>query len=260
MSKEQRISIIIPTYNSENNIRACLESITVQEYNNIEVVVMDACSSDNTVELVNAYNNKLTIVLTSETDKGIYDAMNKGIRNASGDWVLFMGSDDTLYSPSTLSNVFGDSDYNKFQVIYGDVVSKRFNGRYGGEFNYRRLFKQNICHQAIFHRITVFDKLGYFDTRFKNQADWEYNFRWMGETSILQRYVNEIICNYNDQGISSTTQELLFPFYREYFFYVYGKKHIHPNMRGTVFFKAFFNLLRIHDLRALSHLIVKLLD
>lgn len=91
------ISIIIATYNAGSTLESCLKSIIAQKNDLIELLIIDGKSSDNTLKIVNAYRNQIDIFI-SEKDKGIYDAWNKGIVLANGQWIMFIGADDILYS------------------------------------------------------------------------------------------------------------------------------------------------------------------
>jgi glycosyltransferase involved in cell wall biosynthesis len=149
------ISIIIPTYNAGETLRQCLESIVVQDYERFEVLIMDGLSTDETINIVNSYSKKFpSIKCFSQNDDGIYDAMNKGVMMAEGEWVYFLGSDDTLYSDRTLTEVV--LQFGEEEVIYGDVYSSRFNGRYDGEFDVKKIREKNICHQSIFFKKKLF--------------------------------------------------------------------------------------------------------
>ena len=111
-----KVSIIIPCFNSAATIEKTLQSIAEQSYKNFEVIVVDGESQDNTLALVKQYSGLVNLVI-SEEDTGIYDAMNKGIDNARGSYVIFLGSDDTFYSTESLSQMAAHLTENK--VYYG---------------------------------------------------------------------------------------------------------------------------------------------
>jgi glycosyltransferase involved in cell wall biosynthesis len=114
-----KLSIITIVYNGANLIDDTIKSVLKQSYDNIEYVIIDGASTDNTLERIQAYGNKIN-VLVSEPDKGLYDAMNKGLAKATGDYVLFMNCGDWLYDEDTITTVFGTS--NDADVYYGECM------------------------------------------------------------------------------------------------------------------------------------------
>ncbi len=118
---------------------------------------MDGNSSDNTIELVKSFKD-LRIRINSEPDQGVYDAMNKGIEKAKGEWILFLGSDDKLYNDEVLSDIAKVLKRTNKGVVYGDaqidgnVSWAKGDKIYGGKFSLYRLLRRNICHQAIFYK------------------------------------------------------------------------------------------------------------
>ena len=148
MESDPKISIIIPTYNASKTLSVALESILEQSFNDYEILIIDGLSTDHTVELAKGYQDE-RIKIISEKDSGIYDAMNKGIRLAKGEWLYFLGSDDRLFDKDVLKKVsqwFGQ-DYD---VLYGNVVFSISQRVYDGRFSAQKLIARNICHQAIF--------------------------------------------------------------------------------------------------------------
>lgn len=198
------LTIIIPTYNSGATLEVALKSILKQTFKDIEILIIDGLSIDNTLEIVENYKLEFSnINVISEKDKGIYDAMNKGIIKAKGEWIYFMGSDDSLYEPTTIEQFLNSAELKNNDFVYGDVYSTRFNGRYDGLFSYSKLINQNICHQAIFFKKSVFTKIGKFDLKYKSHADWDHNIRCFYSSKISNGYLNQIIANYADGGYSS---------------------------------------------------------
>ena len=118
-----KISIITVVYNSEKYIRRTIESIVGQDYPAIEYIIIDGKSKDSTMQIVNEYRDRIAVVI-SEPDKGLYDAMNKGLRLATGDYVLYINSGDALPSPTLMSDIFGNAPADS-DVIYGDTHHRR---------------------------------------------------------------------------------------------------------------------------------------
>ena len=209
------ISIIIPTYNSVATLSVALDSIVNQTFKNWEVFIMDGASVDTTLEIATKYQEKFPhkIYMHSEKDSGIYDAMNKGIDLVNGEWLYFMGSDDSLYETTTLEKILKFLKPNNYDVIYGNVTSPRFGGVYDDEFTHSKLINKNICHQAIFLNKVVFKKIGNFNLKYKSHADWDHNIRWFFSTKISKKHANLIIANYADGGYSSLNEDLEFKNY-----------------------------------------------
>lgn len=219
------LTIIIPTFNSSKTIRTAIDSITNQSFKNFDVLVIDAVSTDGTVEIISAYQkNNSQIKFISENDKGIYDAMNKGIKMAKGQWLYFLGSDDRLYSNETLSIIFESQAILDEDVVYGNVIGTVFNGVYGSEFTQEKFMEDNICHQAIFFRRTIFDTVGFFNLRYKSYADWDHNIKWFLSDKINKRYLDVIIAEYADGGFSAQNFDYDFLRIKNLNYLEYGRK------------------------------------
>ncbi|GAA4815318.1 hypothetical protein GCM10023330_24220 [Litoribaculum gwangyangense] len=172
---------------------------------------MDGLSTDGTIDVAKEYKAKFNkIRIYSEKDRGIYDAMNKGIDLAMGCWLFFMGSDDFFYETQTLEKLSQYTHVDDNTVLYGNVYSTRFNGFYDGEFTYSKLTKKNICHQSMFFNKKIFKMIGKFDLKYVCHADWDHNFRWFFSSKIKGIYVDQIIANYADGGFSSINQDHVF--------------------------------------------------
>jgi glycosyltransferase involved in cell wall biosynthesis len=223
-------SIIIPTLNSSNTLSEALESITHQLFTDFEILIIDGISTDNTIEIANSFCDH-RIRVFSERDNGIYDAMNKGIRLAKGDWLYFLGSDDRLFNSMILLRIYETISENKFDVLYGDVNSLRFNGRYCGEVNDQRILSQNLCHQSIFFKKSVFKNIGFFNLKYKSHADWDHNMRWLLSKNISKAYINLVIAEYADGGYSSLNYDLRFEKDMILNYLVYGKKQFSITIR-----------------------------
>jgi len=189
-----------------------------QNFERIEHLIVDGGSSDGTLDLVSSYPH---LKLLRGPDGGIFDAMNKGIAASSGDWVYFLGADDYFVDENVLRDLLPAFD-DSFDVIYGDVVSSRFGGRYDGPFDAIKIRKKNICHQAIFFRRHVFERIGVFDMTYKSHADWDHNMRWFLNDNISRKYVDRVIAVYADGGFSSVNPDLMFQRDRLFRYLTYG--------------------------------------
>ena len=205
------LSIIIPTYNAGKTMSIAMESILCQTFKNFEVLVIDGNSTDNTIAVVNKYISIYpNIHIVSEKDKGIYDAMNKGIEKAKGEWLYFIGSDDALFDIHVLQKVNIEMKKKNSHVLYGNVNSSFYGGKYDGEFTCKKLTRLNICHQAIFFHNSIFKRIGYYNRKYNVAADWDHNIKWFFNRNIKRRYIDMIIADFADGGYSWQNEDLLF--------------------------------------------------
>lgn len=196
-------------YNVESTLQAAINSVLAQTYKNAELVIIDGGSIDNTIKIVKSYGSKITYFI-SEKDNGVYDAMNKGIAAAKGDWLFFLGGDDRFYNENVLFSLFANENLEGVDLLYGDVEFTSNRKRYGGERNYTGLVEKNICHQAIFHYKNIFTKLGSFNTRYPVLADFEMNIRIFRNEALQKKYVPLVITYFNNRGMSSNVLDRYF--------------------------------------------------
>ena len=203
-----KISIITVVYNAKSFLEETIESVLSQNFNNFEYIIIDGGSIDGTLDIIKKYQDRITLWV-SEPDKGIYDAMNKGIRYAKGEYVYFLGGDDLLFDNQVLKNV---NSYlmDKRKVYYGNVLFKKRNAIYDGKFNLVKIVTRNISHQSIFYPKEIFEKYS-FDTKYKIFADYELNLKLYGNSSYSFVYIPITIALFNDEGASgSNTLDLNF--------------------------------------------------
>ena len=227
----QKISIITGVLNKRIYIEDCIQNVLNQTYSNIEHIIMDGGSTDGTVDVIKKYANKIAS-WASGKDLGIYDAMNKGIAIATGEWLYFLGCDDKFFDRKVLIDIFGVRENLEYDVLYGNVLLKSSDKIYGGCFNSYKLFLKNICHQAIFAKKHVFDKLGYFNTRYKVWADWVFNLKWFNDREIKHKYISRTIAIYSEDGYSSKNVDREFMSDRNFLIHTFGdywSKLIHPH-------------------------------
>ncbi|GAB2520345.1 glycosyltransferase family 2 protein [Spirosoma aerophilum] len=163
-------SIITVTYNAISTLEKTVQSVLRQDKTLFEYIIIDGGSSDGTVDCIEKYQDDLSYWI-SETDKGIYDAMNKGLDKAKGNWILFLGADDRLY-PDIISKVSNHLD-DSLDIIFGDVLFS--NGeRYNSEFNIKTILNNTVHHQGAFYNKRLFTDFRY-DISIKAMADYELN-------------------------------------------------------------------------------------
>lgn len=197
------ISIITPTLNAAGQLEAAIKSVRSQFFKNIEYLIIDGGSSDGTIDLIQR-NSDIVDYWISEKDQGIYDAMNKGIRQARGDFFYFLGADDLLVN--CLHKV-APKLRRKQTIYYGDAYLVTKNRVHDGRFNAEKLTIKNICHQAIFYPRQVF-KRWEFDLRYPVLADYALNIQCWNEFRF--KYIPVLISIYNNRGASSVIKDLQF--------------------------------------------------
>ncbi len=199
------ISIITVCFNSEKTIEATILSVLNQNYKNIEYIIIDGKSKDNTVKIISKYQNNLGYFI-SEADTGIYDAMNKALDVVTGDWVYFLGSGDIMLN--VLDKIVTRLVNPNF-VYYGDVYRNDLLKVFNGYFSAFQFSRDSICHQAIFYPTKAIKKYK-FNNKYKVQADHHLNMLIYGDKNFKFKYFPIIICAYDGTGFSATTIDYVF--------------------------------------------------
>ena len=200
------ISIITVVRNGASTIERTILSVINQDFLEFEYIIVDGVSTDGTLAILDKYSNRINKII-SEPDAGIYDAMNKGIQYSTGDWIYFLGCDDIFFDNNTLSRIFFKSNYDKYDVIYGDVEFLHSKQIYDGEFSTEKMCDMSICHQAIFYRKVVFSENGYFRTDYKTASDYIFNISHYCKDITKWHYINTIVTIYNELGASKTIEK-----------------------------------------------------
>jgi glycosyltransferase involved in cell wall biosynthesis len=207
-------SIILPTHNSGSTLKTALDSILSQSFIEFELIIIDGLSSDNTSQIVRDHTiGDDRIKYISEGDEGIYDAMNKGIRQATGDWIYFLGSDDSLNNPDVLGKVYESITQNTIgKVFYGNVIiSGDTNWAcdgdiYDGVFDLDKLMAKNVSHQSVFYNADFIKKeIGFFNKKYTICADWDFNLKCWSKAEFI--FMDLIIANFNAGGESTKYRE-----------------------------------------------------
>ena len=210
-----KISIITVVYNGAKTLKETIVSVLEQTYDCLELIIVDGGSTDGTLNILKKYDAP-KIVWKSEPDKGIYDAMNKGIKMATGDFIYFLGADDTFYNNDVLENIFSNTENKYYDLLYGNVYAHALKRTYDGEFSKDKLLFQNISHQAIFYRKDVHQKVGYYKDQYKTFADWNMNIECFFHPGIRVKYIDIVIANFAAGGLGTSQPDL--PFLRNYLF------------------------------------------
>ena len=207
-----KLSIITINYNNIEGLRKTVSSVLSQTWNDFEWIIIDGGSTDGSREFIAETENKLKktsfnplVFWCSEPDKGIYNAINKGISHCKGDYINCMNSGDEFYESNTLENVF-QSQKNNIDIIYGDsyhyTSEKNFIGHFPYPINIFNFYHINICHQAMFVKTELLKASG-FDEKYRICADYA---KWIELTlqGCIYEYVPFIICRFDMNGMSNT--------------------------------------------------------
>ncbi len=205
------LSIIIATYNSGKTLKSCLDSIVTQLGNDGEILVIDGGSVDNTINIVESYGSKIAYCV-SEPDRGVYDAWNKGIEKAQGEWITFIGSDDEML-PNTL-NLYREAikKYPDRDIISGKLHFCKQDGSVirdvGEPWNWNKFIhrKMSLAHPGMLHNKKCFERVGLFDTRYRICADSDFLQRLGPHTKAA--FIDEFLVNMSEGGISDSMEAL----------------------------------------------------
>jgi glycosyltransferase involved in cell wall biosynthesis len=207
--QKPKVSIVTVVLNSHKLIAQTLESVLNQTYSDIEYIVIDGGSSDGTRDIIQQYGDKIQQIIF-EPDNGIYDAMNKSLKFASGDFILFMNAGDTFVSNLIVAEAV-EKIKDRNSVYYGNALSYSSGGTLetykNKAFSKFRLAKTNICHQTIFYPREIFKK-NEFDLKYKLYSDWEYNMRLFRKVKF--NYLDMNIAVYDMKGLTSFNRDIVF--------------------------------------------------
>lgn len=204
------LSIIIATLNVDKTLEKCLKSIIQQtSIDKIEILVKDGGSKDKSIDIIKEYDKSIGY-WSSSRDSGVYDAWNKLLPRVTGEWILFLGADDTLYNNSVISKIltFLDNSDSAIDLAYGRVMLVSAEGEeiltLGKNWKKTsRCIYQKMCipHQGIFHRKTLFDHYGYFSTDYRISSDYDF-LRRVNQKNNIQ-HLDLIVSCMQVGGISS---------------------------------------------------------
>ena len=206
--QDLKISLITVTRNAERTLTRCIESVIAQNYNNIEYIVIDGASTDNTIQIASQYKKHID-VLVSEPDKGIYDAMNKGILLATGDVIGILNADDFFANNDVLICVAAAFAHQDTDILYGNlnyinpkgtIIRNWVSGGYKyGMFNWGWM----PPHPTFYCKRSLFDRLGVYDLQYGTAADYELMLRFIHLNKANVYYLNKTMVKMVIGGISN---------------------------------------------------------
>jgi glycosyltransferase involved in cell wall biosynthesis len=205
-----KVSIITAVYNGGRAIAETLRSVAEQDYSDIEHIVIDGASSDDTVAVVRSNGNRVA-QLVSEPDNGVYDAFNKGLRRATGDAIGFLNCGDTYLSRGVVSRIAEELSVPGIEAVFGDllIVNAQRRTQVVRRYNSKR-FTPNMmgyglmpAHPTLFLRREVYQRVGEYDTQFRIAGDFELCLRVFAMNTVQYRYIPEPLVNMPRGGLSN---------------------------------------------------------
>jgi glycosyltransferase involved in cell wall biosynthesis len=204
------VTVITVCYNSANSLERALQSVAIQDWPNVEHIVIDGGSTDDTLAILDRYQNHLAQVV-SEPDKGIYDAMNKGLDRATGDIVCFLNADDQYASSHVLSRIAQQMQEHQLDAILGDVAffhatdPTRTVRRYRSDrFTPERLaWGWMPAHPALFFNKSVVQRVGRFKTEYRIAGDFDYIARAFYGCDLRYQHLPEVLVHMQTGGAST---------------------------------------------------------
>lgn len=207
-----KLSIITVNLNNAEGLRKTIESVKCQTFTNYEHIIIDGGSTDGSVELIQQYETTYQgvggqLYWVSEKDRGIYNAMNKGIRVAKGVFIYFLNSGDIFVSKETLKQIFSQNINSSLAI--GSILIKNLTIKYPNKISFQKIYLETICHQAILYKKSLFEKYGFYDERYKIVADYKHLLNLLIKENIEYSVFDVLICKYDNTGLSSNPTSAL---------------------------------------------------
>jgi len=207
-----KISIITVCYNSSKTIEDTIKSVLSQSYSNIEYIIIDGLSTDNTLDIINKYKDQITSIV-SKKDNGLYDAINKGIDLATGDIIANLNSDDFYIDNNVITDIVTKFEQEKTDLLYSDlyyVEEENTNKvtRYWKSGEYKKgLFYKGWMppHPTFFVKKEIYNKYGVFNLQLKSAADYEIMLRFIHKYECTVSYLNRVTVRMRVGGVSNAS-------------------------------------------------------
>ena len=241
-----KVSIITVCKNAENAIERTILSVVTQNCfaTNIEYLIIDGASTDKTTEIIKQYSNKYPIKWISEPDSGIYNAMNKALKIASGEIIYFLNAGDRLFDEKTIELALNEFEKGGDDFLYTDILTCNINNLSETKikkFNHADkyfLFRDCICHQASFFKKNVIEKFGGFNEGFKLAADYEMLLKIITDKSLKKEYLPITAAYYDTAGISSISEDIVKEERAEI------QKHFYSSFETFVYHSCLYQFIR----------------
>ncbi|POY38692.1 glycosyltransferase [Flavobacterium alvei] len=209
-----KITIITVCFNRKATIEKAIKSVLNQNYQDIEYIIVDGNSTDGTQEIIESYRDRISQYI-SEPDKGMYDAINKGLKLATGDVIGLMHSDDEFYDVNAISRIAARFNYDpSIEGVYGDGVyvtndkqERLVRDRIGGIFSLKKVKEGWLpLHPTVYLKKSVIDKNGFYNLDFKIASDTEFLLRYLYKYKIKMSYINAYIVKMRMGGMSTNAK------------------------------------------------------
>ncbi len=244
-----KVSIITATFNSDKNIQRTIDSVVSQDYPDIEHIIIDGGSTDNTLKIIESNKHKISTFI-SEKDKGIYDALNKGIKMATGDVIGFLNSDDVFTNKHVISRVVNCLQIKKSDVVYGNLVYQSKDEENKKTIRY---WRSNVyspgClkwgwmppHPTVYCKREIYDTWGLYDDNLKISADYDFILRVFKQPTVSKSFLPTIMVKMDVGGVSnSSVKNILQKSFEDF-------KAIHRNQTGNILTLIFKNIRKLNQ-------------
>lgn len=210
-----KVSIITSCFNREATIKDAIESVISQNYPDIEYIVIDGASNDKSIEIIKQYQQHIAKFI-SEKDKGMYEAINKGIKQATGDIIGLVHSDDFLYSKDTITHIVQQFERTGVDLIYGNGLfvdfyntNKIIRNWKSGVYSKKKIrYGWLPLHPTVYIKKDCFQQLGLYDESFKIAADSDLLIRYLYESNLKISYLDEYIIKMRMGGLSTNPKKI----------------------------------------------------
>lgn len=207
-----KISVITVCYNNSQTIETTIKSVVSQDYKNLEYILVDGASTDDTLQIINRYKEKIAI-LVSEKDNGIYFAINKGIALATGDVVAILHADDFYADPAVISKVVKAFETTQSDTVYGDLqyVDRNETTKIIRNWKAGSYLRDNFLrgwmppHPSFFAKRNCYKQFGSFNTTLKSSADYELMLRFLYKNNCTTAYIPEVLVKMRAGGQSNSS-------------------------------------------------------